>query len=108
MIKQYVQIYTGAYHNLDILPQFTEPLPRDINEDLGFGTMSPENTVIKYSSAKDIPEEFRDYPVDLDDTLDTPVVGARKKTHSEPKYNIKLGHAIRTNWKGMQKYKDHR
>ena len=56
----------GPYHNLpNILPQFTEPRPDDINDEYGLKSLNPENTVITYSSDGKIPEEFKDYHISM-------------------------------------------
>lgn len=74
----------GPYHNHGgLLPQFTEPVPRDINEEVGLQSLKPENTIIRYSSGgkDEIPEEFKDFPVDIDDSIDVPLM-YREKTHN--------------------------
>jgi len=69
--------------------------------------LSPENAVISYASDGNIPEEFKDYEVDLDDTIDTPL-GARVKTHTENRQNFFLGLHYKKSYKRFRRYKDHR
>jgi len=107
LVRKYVTIYTGPYHNFDILPQFTEPLPTDINEEMGFTNVDKDNYKIQFSSSKEIPEEFKHLELDLDDTIDVPLT-ARKKTHVNPRYNLKLAYAVKQSWRNQTKYKEHR
>lgn len=94
LVKKYVTIYTGPYHNIDVLPQFQEPIPKDINDETNLSFADREGLYISYHSGKTIPEEFNDLPIDLDETIDVPVY-ARKKTHTEPRYNLKLAYAAK-------------
>lgn len=90
MIKQNVIIYREPFHNMtNILPQFTELLPRDINEDLGFDKIGPDNTVVKYMSGKELPEEYKDIPLEIDDSIGIPAT-YREKTHAETPRNKRL------------------
>lgn len=104
-------MYEGQYHNFgNILPQFTDQLPTDINDEIGSVNYSAENSVIRFSSEKDyaIPEEFKDYPVDIDETIDTPLT-IRKKTHTQDRKNFMLGIALRKGTtKANRRHKDHR
>jgi large subunit ribosomal protein L13 len=95
MIKENLVMFKEPYHNYgNILPQFTEPIPGDINDDLGFNNMTPENTIIQYTSNGEVPEEFKDFPMEIDDTIDIPMT-IRKKTHTNHRWNFKLGNAMR-------------
>jgi len=50
MVAQHLTIFHEPWHTYsNILPQFTEPLPDDINDDLGFNDITPENTIIQYA-----------------------------------------------------------
>ena len=47
MIKQNLVIYREPFHKYgNILPQFTEYIPGDINDDLGFNNLTAENSII--------------------------------------------------------------
>ena len=93
MIKQNVIIYREPFHNMgNILPQFTEVLPRDINDDLAFDKISPENNVVRFMSHKELPVEYKDMPVDIDYSIGIPMP-FREKTHAETPYNIQLARA---------------
>ena len=79
-------MYTGPYHDFgNILPQFVEPVASDINEE-EFSLLTPEKATIAYASGE-IPDEFKDFPVDIDDQIDKPLT-IRTKTHVEPKQNF--------------------
>lgn len=108
MIKQHLTLYTGAYHNYGrILPQFTVPLPRDINADLGVDTNFAGSYIAYASDPNNIPEEFKELPIDIDETLTVPMT-ARDKTHVNPRENFKLGRVMaraHTNFKKYRKYK---
>jgi len=86
IIKKNLVIFNGPYHTFHNkgLPQFTEPLPRDVNEDVGLDDINPENSVITFSSRRDgtLPEELKDIPVDIDPTIAEPLA-FKKKTHTE-------------------------
>ena len=108
MIKENVIMFTEPHHTFtSILPQFTEPLPTNINDEIGLGNFSAENTTVKFSSDGTIPEEFKDFPQDLDDTIDYPL-NLRQKTHTQDRENFKLGIALRKSYKGNKRYKQHR
>jgi hypothetical protein len=47
--------------------------------------------VIKFSTSDKIPEEFKDYKVDVDNSMSDPLT-IRKKTHTEDRKNIKLAY----------------
>jgi hypothetical protein len=43
----------GPYHNHGgLLPQLTDPVPMDINEDVGHQSLKPEHTVFRYFSGE--------------------------------------------------------
>lgn len=65
-------------------------MPRDINVDAGLVGMTPENTIIKYMSDKELPEEFKGFPIDIDESLDIPET-IKEKTHTQRKANFRLG-----------------
>lgn len=100
----------GPYHNYGgLLPQFTDPVPKDINQEVGLGSLSPENTVIRYSSGgqDDIPEEFKEFPVEWDESIDVPLM-YRDKTHTQPRSNFHMGGAYKRSYKKYKKFKEHR
>ena len=107
MIKENLVIYRGPWHNYGaILPQFMEQVPDDINDHLGFTDLTPDNSVIQYASGE-IPEEFKDFSQELDETLDIPLT-IRDKTHTSHRQNYKLGGAIRRSHKNQKRYKVHK
>ena len=63
---------------------------------MGFNSLTPEDSVIRFSSEKNyaIPEEFKDFKVDIDETIDVPLT-IRKKTHTQDRENFKLGIALK-------------
>ena len=98
IIKKNLIMYRGAYHTMqDVgLPQFTEPLPLDINDEFGLNAVSKESHVVKFTSAADgsVPEEFKDFEQDIDPAIAEPHL-FRKKTHTEDRDNFKLGMALK-------------
>lgn len=70
-------------------------------------SLNPDEAVITYSSDGNIPEEFKDYRVEMDNSVDTPL-GARVKTHTEDRQNFFLGHAYKQSYKKFRRFKEHR
>ena len=108
VIKQNVVIFNEPYHNFGrILPQFNDHISSnvlDINEDVGIANRTPDNTKIVYQSSDSLPEEFANFPVEIDEHMDTPLT-IRKKTHRNDSANFKLGIAARSNKNYFRKYK---
>mmetsp|Transcript_1539 Transcript_1539/g.2714 ORF Transcript_1539/g.2714 Transcript_1539/m.2714 type:complete len:149 (+) Transcript_1539:660-1106(+) len=65
LIEKNVVTFMGNWHDYDFLPQFTDPVPEDLNE---FIALHKDDSVLKYFDTRDgkIPEEFKDFEVDLD------------------------------------------
>lgn len=102
ILKTSLKIYLEPYHNYgNILPQFTELMPRDINKDTGFDNITPENTIVRGMSAKELPEELKELPIDIDETMDIPIT-LRKKTRATPKDNMRLGESIKQIYKNKE------
>ena len=93
ILKKHVVMFRGAYHTFHNvgLPQFTDAIQKDFNEELGFNDFSPEHNVITFTSAKDgsVPEEFKDVKQEIDHTISEPQY-MKTKTHLQPKTNFKL------------------
>lgn len=109
VVKKNLIMFREPYHTFhNILPQFTEPLPKDINELTGLNDLKerPENLVIKYASGE-IPEEFKNLEVDIDETLDTPIP-LRSKTHYTPKRTLLDAWAMQKSYKKLSKFKKHK
>jgi len=105
IIGQNVIMFREQYHTMgNILPQFTDMEPRDINEDTGLVGISKENSIVIYKSSSDLPEEYKDLPEDLDDSMDIPLT-AMKKTHTERMQNLKLGAAVMDSHKSFRRFK---
>lgn len=100
IIKKNLIMFRGAYHTMqDVgLPQFTEPLPGDINQEFEIGpeAIVKNDHVVRFTSAPDgsVPEEFKDLRQDIDSSISEPLMW-RKKTHTEDRQNVKLGHALK-------------
>jgi hypothetical protein len=109
MIKKNLDIIIGPYHKYHNvgLPQFTEPLPKDINEELGFNDLSPENNTIIFSSHGNVPEEFKDIPLEMDSSINEPFF-SKEKTHRTPRSNFKLAGRLKKSYKSFTRYKTHR
>jgi hypothetical protein len=84
IIKKNLILIRGPYHNFHNvgLPQFTVPLPLDINDFTGHRNINKDNSYIEFmSNPNNIPEELKDLPIRINDLIDTPP-SAMKKTHS--------------------------
>lgn len=100
----------GQYHNYgNLLPQFTDPVPKDINQSLGFESLNPETSKILFASAgiDNIPDELKHLPVEWDDSIDVPIA-IREKTHTQPRVNFHLGAAYKRSYKKYRKFKEFR
>uniref|UniRef100_A0A7S3N0I6 50S ribosomal protein L13 n=1 Tax=Strombidium inclinatum TaxID=197538 RepID=A0A7S3N0I6_9SPIT len=105
LMEKHIKVFDGPYHTYhNILPQFTEPLPHDINEHMGLNGFDPENNVIKYKETEELPPELEGIPEELDLAMDEPLY-AKRKTHTEDSYNYKIGRAYRRSHKGFKKFK---
>ena len=65
----------GPYHDYgNLLPQFTEPFPEDINQNLGFESINAENSKILFATAgrDNIPDELKHLPVEWDESIGIP------------------------------------
>jgi len=64
IISKNLVMFRGPYHTYQNvgLPQFTDPLPRDINEDMGLN-YSKDTHIVTYTASRDgsVPEEFKDF-----------------------------------------------
>lgn len=70
MVKQHLTIIYEPYHNYgNILPQFTEMIGRDVNIDSGYTDTTKENTIVRHMSATELPEEFKGFNMDIDETM---------------------------------------
>lgn len=103
-----IKIFHGPYHNLDhlTLPQFTEPLPEDINDHLGFNDITAENSKIIFSADGTIPDEYKDLPQEIDSSIAEPL-GFKEKTHSVHPQNFKLAQALKQTNPKWKRYKRH-
>ena len=91
------------------MPQFTEQDPFDINERFDFGKLQERRhdyKVIYESDPKNPPEEFADVQRDIDEDLDLPYV-LRKKTETNPKFNMKQAKALKQSYRFLAKFKKH-
>jgi len=73
LIKKKLHLYPGPYHKYHSvgLPQFTDPIPSDINAELGFNDLDPANNKIIFATGE-IPEEYKDIPVEIDQSISEP------------------------------------
>ena len=109
VLKTRLFIYDGPFHPhfKQGLPQFTEPEPRDINEDLQFNKAIEkrhEYKVVYESDPSNPPEEFADVEREYDLTLTDPQ-HLLKKTHTNPKENIWAAKALKSNYRKLARYK---
>jgi len=98
IIKKNLVMIRGPYHEYHHvgLPQFTEPLPKDINEEFGLADINKDTHVVKFTSHRDgsVPDEMKDFEQDIDHAISEPHL-FRKKTHTEDRHNFKLGIALK-------------
>ena len=77
------------------LPQFTEPMPLDINEIYGFPAMEREATTITYASdPNNIPEELKNLSMELDPQISAPE-NAKTKVGKFSKKDILMSQKLR-------------
>ena len=98
-----LMIYPGPFHPhfKQGLPQFTVPVPDDINEAFDFGKVQERRhnyKVIFESDPANPPEEFADVERDIDQDIDIPLV-LRKKTHTESMLNVKYAKVVKSNYR---------
>ena len=64
--------------------------------------------MITYASNPDnLPEEFKDLPLEIDDSIDIPLT-ARTKTHTDPRENFYLAKKLMKSYRKMRRFKIHR
>lgn len=108
LIVDNIQMFSGPYHTLsNILPQFKEQAPEDINLKYGIEALDKESTVIEYHSANELPSEFKDYKTQFQPEWDVPHY-MMEKTHKVDYRNKVLGQAYRKSYKNYRRYKEHR
>lgn len=76
VVKKNLILIRGPYHNFDHvgLPQFTVPLPFDVNEYMPHNTINKDNSYIEFTTDPDnIPDDIKDLPVKIDDLVDMPI-----------------------------------
>lgn len=84
--------------------------PHDINEDFDFGKLVERRhqfKVIYESDPANPPEEFADVERDIDEEIGVPHI-LRKKTHTNPKYNINLAGALKKNYRKLARYRQYK
>lgn len=108
ILKKGLILIREPYHNYAHvgLPQFTEPIPADINTAMGFDDISADNSVIKFQRG-DIPEELSHLPVDIDPSIGTPEM-AKSKTHEYSRTDIMRGLYMAKTPKGVKRYKSYK
>lgn len=66
IIRKNLTLIRGPYHNFHNvgLPQFTVPLPKDINDYTGTRDINKDNSYIEFmSNPNSIPDELKDLPI---------------------------------------------
>ena len=110
IIAKNLVMFRGPYHTYHHvgLPQFTEPKPRDINEEMGLDGFSKDTHVVTYTASRDgsVPEEFKDLPQEIDPSIGEPLL-FKEKTHTEARENFYLGHALKKSYKNLRRFKVH-
>ena len=109
IIRKNLTLIRGPYHNFHNvgLPQFTVPLPKDVNDYTGTRDINKDNSYIEFmSNPNSIPDELKDLPIKIDDLIDTPP-SAMKKTHVQDHDDIKFASYLRSKTfaKERKKYK---
>ncbi len=98
-------IYPGSFHPHfeQGLPQFMVPEHDDINDHFDFGKLVERRhdyKVVFESDPNDVPEEFADVERDIDHAMSIPVA-LTKKTHTQPKDNLKYSKALKRNYRQL-------
>lgn len=86
IVKRNLIMIHGQYHNYDNigLPQFTDPVPEDINEKIGITDLyAPDATetheiVYMDTMGQPIAEELKDFPLNIDESLGQPFYTRKK------------------------------
>jgi len=103
-------IHPGPYHNNHNfkLPQFGRAPPPDINEEVGIHDLKPEDTKIIYATdTSDIPDQFKDVPIELDEKITVPW-HLREKTHTVNTKQLKYAKATQNMYKSLRRHKKRR
>ena len=83
-----------------------EQQPLDINKVIGIDDFNKDNTTVIYeSNPSKLPEEFKDFPREIEPDIDTPIP-FHKKTHNVSKNTLKKGVAYRNSFKKLKRYKN--
>jgi len=83
--------------------------PHDINEKYDFGKLVERRhdyKIIFESDPSNPPEEFADVERDIDPKITRPIAFS-KKTHTQPKDNLKMAKVLKQNYRKLAKYKKH-
>jgi len=77
LVKKSLVMIHGQYHEYHHvgLPQFTDPKPENVNELTGLAGISKDTHKVVFTSDRNnqVPEEFKDFEMDFDDTIDLPI-----------------------------------
>lgn len=108
IMKKGLILIREPYHNYAHvgLPQFTEPLPANINEAMGLRDITPETTTIKFVDGQ-VPEEFAHLPMDIDPSIGTPEM-AKTKTHEFRRSELKRGMYFAKTPKSVNRHKSYK
>lgn len=106
IIKRNLVMIRDQYHDYDFLPQFKDPIPEDLNDLMGLKSFTKDNTKITMIENEDgsVPEEFKDFPVEIDEDFTIPM-GMREKKFTDPRKNMWLGLNIRGKDPKAKRYK---
>ena len=106
IIAQNVVTYFDQYHDFSFLPQFTDPIPEDLNPLFGRQSIDKENSYISMIDTHDgkVPEEFADLPVREEERG----LGYIEKTHSERQANLILAKSLKRKDHKDKRYKVHK
>ena len=109
VIKKNLDIIIGPYHNYHQvgLPQFSDPVPKDLTKELGFDDLDPAHNRIIFTSDPEIPEELQGIPLEIDHSIGEPLY-LKEKTHTTPSANFRLAGRLRRSYKAFRRYKKHK
>ncbi len=84
VMMAHLYVFKANYHNFD-LPQFYPQFGEDPDKYLGYGTITPDSTII-FHSDKEVPEELKHLKVEIDPEITIPddhyeAVRGRGKKH---------------------------
>ena len=96
ILERNLIVHEGPYHDhlAQKLPQFIPQIPLDINKELDVKTLTKDDATVIFESNPDkTPQEFKDIPRDIDESIATPIPW-EKKTHKYTKASMRKSRVL--------------